>query len=105
MLVHNCSAGPTPPRGRAQDLARDVTATGDHTVFEMSAEGVVTRYQTFLMNELNPTGWQKGPRFRGTGGPHSGMHPPLWYPTGRGKALPGHEVPMEIPRGYLEGLD
>lgn len=42
------------------------------------------------------------PRFRGEGGDHSEMSPPLWYPTGGGRAIRGADVPQEIPPGYLE---
>ncbi|WP_407649603.1 polymorphic toxin type 24 domain-containing protein [Goodfellowiella coeruleoviolacea] len=105
VLVHNCpvSAGgeKAAKRGRAEDLQPHAEATGSHTVFERDAEGKVIRYQTWEMNERAPSGWQKGPRFRGTGGLHSNIEPPIYYPTGGGKAVAGAEVPENIPPGYL----
>jgi RHS repeat-associated protein len=107
VLVHNCPSAndgsPAAGRGRAEDLHPAPSAAGDHTVFERGEDGVVTRYQTWLKNDRAPSGWQKGPRFRGTGGPHSGMEPPLYYPKGGGRAIPGVQVPENIPPGYLEG--
>lgn len=69
-------------------------------MFERDASGKVTRYQTYKVNERAPGGWVQGPRFRGTGGIHYNMSPPLWYPKGKGKAFEGFEVPEEIPLGY-----
>ncbi|MFI6830482.1 RHS repeat-associated core domain-containing protein [Kribbella sp. NPDC050241] len=107
VLVHNCGGedevAEAAKRSRAQGLSPDENATGDHTVFERDANGVVTRYQTFFKNDRHPAGWQPGPRFRGTGGKHSGMSPPLYYPKGRGQAIPGADVPDRIPPGYLDG--
>ncbi|TCC44623.1 hypothetical protein E0H75_34230 [Kribbella capetownensis] len=107
VLVHNCGGedevAEAAKRSRAQGLSPDENATGDHTVFERDANGVVTRYQTWIKNDRHPAGWQPGPRFRGTGGPHSGMNPPLYYPKGRGKAIPGAQIPDRIPPGYLDG--
>ncbi|MFD4655785.1 SpvB/TcaC N-terminal domain-containing protein [Kitasatospora sp. NPDC058444] len=105
VLVHNCLSGgaaeQTAKRGRAEDLQPHEGATGDHTVFERDADGKVTRYQTWTQNDKAPSGWQKGPRFRGTGGSHAGIEPPIWYPKGGGKGIPGADVPKEIPPGYL----
>ncbi|WBQ07544.1 RHS repeat-associated core domain-containing protein [Kribbella sp. CA-293567] len=106
VLVHNCPAGGSGEavkRSRGQDLSRDLSAVGDHSVFERGEDGVIARYQTFIKNDRNPVGWDKGPRFRGTGGNHAGMSPPLYYPTGRGRAIEGKDVPDRIPRGYLSG--
>ncbi|MEV0797432.1 RHS repeat-associated core domain-containing protein [Kribbella sp. NPDC050281] len=107
VLVHNCGGedevAEAAKRSRAQGLSPDENATGDHTVFERDANGVVTRYQTFIKNDRHPAGWQPGPRFRGTGGKHSGISPPLYYPKGRGQAIPGADVPDRIPPGYLDG--
>jgi hypothetical protein len=104
VLVHNCAqAGgdaSSAARSRGQDLAKDDSATGDHTVFERDADGKVTRYQTYKVNDRAPSGWQQGPRFSGTGRSHSGMNPPLYYPKGGGRALMGFEVPENIPPGY-----
>lgn len=104
LLVHNCGGAgePAKKRGRAEGLSPHPDATGDHTMFERGENGIVTRYQTFIKNDRNPAGWQRGPRFRGTGGPHSGIYPPIFYPTGRGQGIAGADVPENIPPGYLE---
>ncbi|WP_406114529.1 RHS repeat-associated core domain-containing protein [Kitasatospora purpeofusca] len=104
VLVHNCpetGAGAAPAkRSRGQDLPRDESATGDHTVFKRDASGKVTHYQEYNVNERAPGGWVQGPRFRGTGGIHHNMNPPLWYPKGNGRAVEGFERPDRIPLGY-----
>ena len=83
-------------RKRAEDLQPDPAAQGDHTVFERDANGRVTRYQTWLEEPRNPSGWNKGPRFRGAGKPHKGIDPPLYYPTGGGLGYTasGDELPL-----------
>lgn len=105
VLVHNCPAGggeaQAAKRGRAEDLQPSEGATGDHTVFERDEDGKVVRYQTWIKNDRAPSGWQKGPRFRGTGGEHSGITPPIYYPKGGGRGVPGADVPESIPPGYL----
>ncbi|MFG2719604.1 polymorphic toxin-type HINT domain-containing protein [Streptomyces sp. NPDC048416] len=107
VLVHNCGDGggaeQAAKRGRAEDLQPQEGATGDHTAFERDANGRVARYQTWIKNDRAPSGWQKGPRFRGTGGSHSGIEPPIYYPKGGGKGVPGVDVPENIPPGYLLG--
>ncbi|QSB13577.1 DUF4265 domain-containing protein [Natronosporangium hydrolyticum] len=48
--------------------------------------------------DVPPNGWDKGPRFRGTGGPHSGIEPPIYYPRGGGRGIPAEGE--NLPRGY-----
>ncbi|WP_461110586.1 polymorphic toxin type 24 domain-containing protein, partial [Streptomyces calidiresistens] len=84
-------------RKRAEDLPPDSNAAGyDHTVFERDETGRISRYQTWLNEPRSPSGWQKGPRFRGTGKPHAGIEPPLYYPTGggRGERATGENLPL-----------
>ena len=100
VLVHNMPADPD-ARGRGANLPPDTNAVGDHTVFERDENGRVRRYQTWYKNDRNPNGWDKGPRFRGDGGPHSGMEPPLYYEKGGGKAVP--DTGSQLPRGYGVG--
>ncbi|GAA3873987.1 hypothetical protein GCM10022243_43920 [Saccharothrix violaceirubra] len=89
---------------RGGDLQPDPNAGGSsHTVIEWGADGRVDRYQTWIEEPRSPIGWQKGPRFRGVpdGTDHAGMLPPLYYPTGGGKALEAWDAPNgAIPRGY-----
>ena len=88
-----------PGGGRhANDMKPDPNAAGDHTIYRRDESGRVSAYQTFYRNEQNPTGWQPGPRFRGTGKPHGGIEPPLYYPTGGGKAFPA--TGDQLPSGY-----
>lgn len=97
LLTHNCPEA-KPGRKRAEDLPPDNQATGDHTVFERGQDGRIDRYQVWQKNDRSPTGWQKGPRFRGSGKPHAGIGPPLYYPRGGGK---GYSAPTEKrPLGY-----
>ncbi|MGO1056609.1 polymorphic toxin-type HINT domain-containing protein [Crossiella sp. CA198] len=100
VVVHNCGNGSpsAPKRGRAEDLQPDPKAEGNHTVFERDADGRVARYQTWNKNERNPSGWDKGPRFRGVGKPHSGVDPPIYYPRGGGLGIPA--VGENLPPGY-----
>ncbi|NBE52145.1 RHS repeat-associated core domain-containing protein [Streptomyces boluensis] len=85
-------------KGRAQHLQRNEDAEGDHTVFERDENGRVTRYQTWIREPRAPEGWRPGPRFRGTGNPHGGMEPPLYYPKTTGKAFPAEGE--NLPAGY-----
>ncbi|RKN52400.1 type IV secretion protein Rhs, partial [Streptomyces klenkii] len=85
-------------RPRAQHLQPDENATGSHTVFERDASGRVTRYQTWIEEPRAPSGWRQGPRFRGEGKPHAGIEPPLYYPTGGGRAEPA--TGENLPLGY-----
>ncbi|MDJ0340821.1 polymorphic toxin type 24 domain-containing protein [Streptomyces sp. H10-C2] len=85
-------------RSRAQDLQPDENAPGNHTVFERDANGRVTRYQTWNHEPRSPSGWAKGPRFRGTGKPHSGVGPPIYYPKGGGLGI--DPPPENLPLGY-----
>ncbi|MEU1879880.1 RHS repeat-associated core domain-containing protein [Streptosporangium sp. NPDC020072] len=96
VLVHN--DGPEKKK-RAADLPWNENASGDHTVFEWDDEnGRIKRYQTWIKEPRSPIGWRKGPRFRGTGMPHSGINPPLYYPKGGGY---GERASGEnLPRGY-----
>lgn len=103
VLVHNSNGACDVPgagkkRSRAQDLPRDPKATGDHTVFEMEGSGRVTRYQTWIKNDRNPNGWDKGPRFRGQGKLHKDIRPPLYYPKGGGLGVAAEGE--HLPRGY-----
>ncbi|GAB3476081.1 RHS repeat-associated core domain-containing protein [Amycolatopsis cihanbeyliensis] len=98
LLNHNCPDGAPGKRKRAADLPPDKNASGSHTVFERGQDGKVTRYQTWKKNDQHPAGWEKGPRFRGTGDPHAGIGPPIFYPKGGGKAFPA--TGENLPRGY-----
>jgi Bacterial toxin 24 len=99
VLVHNDDD--PGPRARGANLPPDPNATGDHTVFERDENDRIRRYQTWYQNDRNPNGWDKGPRFRGDGGPHSGMEPPLYYEKGGGKAVPATD--NQLPTGYGNG--
>ena len=84
-------------RGRAEDLQPDENAEGSHTVFELDENGRVARYQTWIHEPRARDGWMKGPRFRGTGKPHSGVNPPLYYPKGGGLGVSATDE--NLPRG------
>ncbi|MFC6022945.1 polymorphic toxin-type HINT domain-containing protein, partial [Plantactinospora solaniradicis] len=91
VLVHNSNGGCGVPgpgkRKRAEDLQPDPNAIGDHTVFLRDENDRVIQYQTWIANDRAPGGWVKGPRFRGTGRIHSGVEPPIYYPTGGGRGI------------------
>ncbi|WP_416069262.1 polymorphic toxin-type HINT domain-containing protein [Streptomyces buecherae] len=105
VLVHNNSCPPdgnaASNRGskkkRAEHLQPDNdNAEGDHTRFERDEIGRIKRYQTWFLESRAPSGWRPGPRFRGTGKPHSGVNPPLYYPkgTGYGESATGENLPL-----------
>jgi RHS repeat-associated protein len=98
-LVHNCPASASSgKRSRAQHLQPNTDAGGAHTVFERDADGKVVRYQTWNPNSQAPSGWSMGPRFRGEGGDHSNVVPPIYYPTGGGRGI---SAPSDMrPPGY-----
>lgn len=94
--------GPQPPSGGGRSANRmqaDPTAVGDHTVVRRNPDtGQVTHYQTFYKEDRAPSGWQPGPRFRGEGGEHGGIKPPIYYPNGSRSAIPA--PPDTKPMGY-----
>ncbi len=78
-------------------LLPDPVATGDHIVFRRDRSGRVVAFQTFFKNSCNPSGFQAGPRFRGSGKPHGGVEPPMIIlPSGRARPA----LPDELPGGF-----
>lgn len=79
----------------AQGVFKEGNVGGRFTVFRRGADGRVNAYQTFTPNPRNPNGIQAGDRFRGTGGTHGGLEPPIMI-SPNGQARPA--APGEIPR-------
>ncbi|MFI1766023.1 putative T7SS-secreted protein [Streptomyces sp. NPDC020800] len=86
-------------KGRAEDLQPDEDAEGrSHTRFERDETGRISRYQTWIEEPRAPSGWVKGPRFRGSGKAHAGIEPPLYYPKGGGLGVSA--TGEQLPLGY-----
>lgn len=82
--------------GRAGKLRPDGSAIGPHTVFRRGQDGRIDKYTTFdeLGNETL--------RFRGSGGSHAGLEPPLFYGAKPGKGLgaPLNRARNPVPDDY-----
>lgn len=73
-------------------LSPDLEAEGLHTSFRVNpTSGIVTNYETY---EINPVTGRFVPtlRFRGVGGPHGGIAPPLVLRPQEGKNIGGRPV-------------
>uniref|UniRef100_UPI0032ED982F polymorphic toxin type 24 domain-containing protein n=1 Tax=Streptomyces sp. HSW2009 TaxID=3142890 RepID=UPI0032ED982F len=79
-----------------EHLQSNENTEGSHAVFERGENGRIARYQTWFEESRSPSGWRLGPRFRGTGKPHSGVNPPLFYPKGGGygESTTGENLPL-----------
>ncbi|TBO60958.1 hypothetical protein EYS09_03750 [Streptomyces kasugaensis] len=101
VLVHNsnCPTGGdsvSPSSPKRKHPQPDENTEGSHTLFERDENGRIIRYQTWIEEPRSPSGWRLGPRFRGTGKPHSGVNPPLHYPKdgGFGESATGEHLPL-----------
>jgi len=73
MSVGNQGGGNQPPAkgGRgSNNLRPDPNATGDHTTFRRDASGNITHHETWRTNPQNPSGFDSGSSFHGTGKGH-----------------------------------
>jgi len=98
VLAHNaCGAGRRP---RVNKVGPDPHAAGPHTVPKRDPIGKVTGYTEFDAAG-NPV-----KRFRGEGGPHGGLDPPLILEPKAGKGpgavpkVPRKPTPGKLPPGY-----
>ncbi len=89
--------------GRAGKLSPNDDALGPHTVFRRGQDGRIDKYTTF--DELG----REVLRFRGSGGSHAGLDPPLFYGAKPGKGPgaplnrarnPGSDDYQNLPPGY-----
>lgn len=89
--------------GRASKLSPNDDALGPHTVFRRGQDGRIDKYTRFddFGNETL--------RFRGSGGSHAGLDPPLFYGAKPGKGPgaplnrarnPGPDDYQNLPPGY-----
>jgi len=82
---------------RVNRLTPDANAVGEHTTFNRDGSGRIDGYREWGANPHNPTWFDSGARFDGTGKAH-GVGTPHVHPLGKGPArVP---FPWEMPLGY-----
>ncbi len=90
-------------RGRSKNkLVPDTNAQGDHTTFKQDSKtGEITNYETWTVNEKNPTGVDSQKRYDGIGEPHfNKVTKERLLPHVHDKTVPGDvraPIPWEIP--------